>query len=424
MSIRPASILCIDDDRDIRALLRAMLENAAYVVFDAATVAEGKELAISNQPDLILLDVRAPDADDGFALCRTLKADDRTNSIPIMFMSASSDPTWIADGFRFGGADYVIKPLHPVELLMRIDLQIRVRAQEQQLTKYATHLEKMVEERTRSLLHADRLASIGTLAAGTAHEINNPTSVIRGNVETLELYWTKIEPALCAQLENGGDPLLKSVLDETPPTLHAMKRATDRIATIVRGLLQFGARRHSAKRAVDFQAVCTEALGFVYNRLKYGIDVHWDRVPAPSVWGDECELLQVLVNLFTNAADAIGDREGHIWVSTSAEHSMVRITVEDDGPGLPSGCEQQVLEPFFTTKEVGKGTGLGLPICLSIAQDHHGTFDLCNRQGGGCRATLEIPVAPEATIPADACVGTTTWDGEIVAASETISFKG
>src|SRR3990172_7179203 len=136
MSIRPASILCIDDDRDIRALLRAMLENAAYVVFDAATVAEGKELAISNQPDLILLDVRAPDADDGFALCRTLKADDRTNSIPIMFMSASSDPTWIADGFRFGGADYVIKPLHPVELLMRIDLQIRVRAQEQQLTKY------------------------------------------------------------------------------------------------------------------------------------------------------------------------------------------------------------------------------------------------------------------------------------------------
>jgi signal transduction histidine kinase len=393
MGIGPASILCIDDDPFTRASLRAMLENAAYRVFDAATTSEGHQLARRHQTDLILLDVMLPEMKDGFALCRALKSDDLTRSIPVVFMSSNADPRWIADGLRCGGADYVSKPLYPAELLMRVDLQIRIRSQEQQLTSYATALEQMVEERTRSLLHADRLASIGTLAAGTAHEINNPTSVIRGNVDTLELYWTKIEPAVRAQLRVQQDPLLESLLAETPATLDAMRRATDRIAIIVRGLLQFGGRRKTSKSAVDVPAVINEALGLVHNRLKYKVEVHWQPGIVPLAWGNECELSQVVVNLLTNAADAIGSRGGHIWISLSENDGMVGVVIEDDGPGLPSGCEKKVLEPFFTTKEVGKGTGLGLPICQAIAQDHSGEFDIGNRSGGGCRARFSIPTA-------------------------------
>jgi two-component system, NtrC family, sensor kinase len=199
MKTKQTTILIIDDDPLTHKLLKIILQSAGHIVEEAYRGKEGLELAGRIQPDLILLDIMMPEM-SGFEVIRRLKNDAHTAETPVIFLSAKIESEDKVRALELGAADFVNKPFDRAELLARIRTQLKLRSQEETLKEYSQNLEKMVEERTRLLIHADRLASLGALSAGIAHEINNPTTFITGNLQTMEHFWKKaaefIEPRL------------------------------------------------------------------------------------------------------------------------------------------------------------------------------------------------------------------------------------
>ena len=178
-----------------------------------------------------------------------------------------------------------------------------------------------------------------------------------------------------------------------PQLLDGMTRATTRIAEIVGGLLRFGARRPADKTPVDIAPLIAEALELTHNKLNYGVTVTQDISTVATVLGNATELSQVFVNLLTNAADAIHEKKkGTIRITTWIKDGKLSIALDDNGPGIPAELETRISQPFFTTKPVGQGTGLGLPICIGIIEDHGGSLQLRNRAQGGFRAMIVLPV--------------------------------
>jgi signal transduction histidine kinase len=252
----------------------------------------------------------------------------------------------------------------------------------------------MVQERTRQLIHADRLASLGTLSAGIAHEINNPTTFITGNLQTLEQFWKK----LVLYLEQSArqdplDPKLQYILDEFPSMIRSIRNGADRINNIVSGLKMFARKDTTIKEWIDFNNVLQEALSLTHNRLKYNIEVAVEiDEKLPNLWANEQQMVQVMVNLLVNAADAIGDKAGRIQVSArSAGPGRVEIEVDDSGAGMPPEIAGKIFDPFFTTKPVGEGTGLGLSITHGIIQDHQGSIQVDSRVNQGTTFTISLP---------------------------------
>jgi signal transduction histidine kinase len=220
----------------------------------------------------------------------------------------------------------------------------------------------------RRLLHTERLASIGQVAAGVAHEINNPLAVIRGYVKVLQ------RKADAASAETAG------IIDEE----------ARRCQRIVEDLLELARPQQLAMGPVDLLEVARDEVERLRNSAQLG-DVRislpptGDRAPA---WGDGEKLRQVLANLLTNAAEAVGTG-GTITVSAGVEGDQTLLRIDDDGPGIAPDVLQRVFDPFFTTKD--DGVGLGLAISRTIVDAHGGQIGAESPSGGGTRVTVRLP---------------------------------
>ena len=387
------TILVIDDDPIVHKLLRAMLAQQGYAVVDAYRGEEGFELAGQTRPDLILLDIMMPEM-DGFETIALFKQDVRSQEIPIIFLSAKANTSDKVRGLELGAADFVNKPFERAELLARIKTQIKLRRQEEALREYSQNLEQMVEERTKLLLHANRLASLGTLSAGIAHEINNPTTFITGNIQTIEQLWGTISPLLESHPEVLGNARLKFILDEFPSMIQSIRTGANRISNIVDGLKKFSRRETAVKSETEIDECLEEALKLTNNRLKYNIKVEKSlERDLPTVWASSQQLIQVFVNLLVNTADAIGSQNGHIRISGRSlpEERKVELSFEDDGPGIREDIQQKIFDPFFTTKPLGEGTGLGLSISHGIITDHGGTITVKSHPPEGTTFIITLP---------------------------------
>jgi len=239
----------------------------------------------------------------------------------------------------------------------------------------------------RSALQAEKMAAVGTLAAGVAHELNNPIGIISSRIELM-------------LLDAESEPLP----DEFRKDLVVLHRHAQRVARIVQGLLSFARPAPAEQGAVDLNRVVEETLLLIEQQIaKDGITVTRRLSPAlPSVWGDAHALQQVLMNLVTNARDALGTR-GEIAIATervAGPPEGVRLTVRDGGPGIPGEILAKIFDPFFTTKP--SGTGLGLSISYGIVRDHQGTLDVQSEPGHGTTFVLSFPAsaAPPAEVTA------------------------
>ena len=221
---------------------------------------------------------------------------------------------------------------------------------------------------------SEKMASIGLLAAGVAHEVNTPLTGISSFVQ---------------MLMQGAEP-------EDPRTkvLEKIERQTFRAAKIVNGLLNLARPAQVDSGPVDINAVVNDVLALLEHQLKNGrITVRKElAVHAPFVQGMEYKLQQVLLNLFLNARDAM-PRGGWLTIVTRAQGDTAAIEVSDTGSGIPPDQLSRIYDPFFTTKELGKGTGLGLSITYGIVQEHGGTITCDSNVGQGTRFTLTLPVA-------------------------------
>jgi two-component system NtrC family sensor kinase len=227
-----------------------------------------------------------------------------------------------------------------------------------------------------SLLRTEKLATVGRLAAGVAHEVGNPLGAIGGYAELAR-----------ARLAAGGDPTALDYLDR-------IRAETARIDRIVRGLLDFARPAPLALVPVSLGAAVEAArrLAAVQRRFQ-GVRVEVSLPPdLPPVRADEGRLAQLLLNLLLNAGDATGGA-GAVRIAARAEGGAVRLEVADDGPGIPEKDLPRVFDPFFTTKPPGEGTGLGLAVCHGIAESFGGEIAAGNAPGGGAVLTVRLPTA-------------------------------
>jgi len=258
----------------------------------------------------------------------------------------------------------------------------------EQVAEYAKGLERKVEERAQALqaaqlqlVQSEKLAAVGTLAAGVAHELNQPLMVIRGYAQEL-----LADPRI-------ADP-------EIQEDLRRIEGQTGRMVAIIVHLRDFSRQSKGQRQATDLNQVVTQAFTFVGQQLKLrNIAVVQELTPGlPPVWADTLQIEQVLLNLITNARDAVeGAGTGTLTIRTApTEDGRVALSVTDTGPGIPPEVRARMFDPFYTTKEVGKGTGLGLSICHGIVQEHGGEIQVESpvENGRGSRFTLRLPCAP------------------------------
>jgi hypothetical protein len=239
------------------------------------------------------------------------------------------------------------------------------------------------KEYQTQFLQAEKMATIGLLASGVAHEINNPLTSILGFTEGLQRRLPKVRQSLEQDLAQDMQEYVGIILQEC-----------QRCQEIVQTLLSFSRSNSNLSQILDLNTMVNECLKILRYKLKKSPEVQLDlqlQQDLCGVCGDQAQLKQVVLNLLTNALDAV-EPAGRIQVSTSQDlEDSVTLMVQDDGPGIAKDHLDKVFDPFFTTKPQGKGTGIGLSTCYNIVRNHQGNIFICSEQGYGTKVYVRIP---------------------------------
>lgn len=428
-----AIILIIDDTPANVGMLADYLDDLGLRVVVAQDGEEGLERAEFVKPDLILLDVMMPGI-DGFETCRRLKMSEAVRDIPVIFMTALTDSQSLVKGFKVGGVDYVTKPVQIEEVWARVQTHLALRAMHLQLTQQNQVLRQEMEIRLETeeslrqlsaeqqlliaklqaahdqLLQSEKMASIGQLAAGIAHEINNPIGFVNSNMGSLQNYFETLFVALdtCEQViaelpnstqivarfaqvkaESEIDFLKQDIVDLMKESREGLRRVTD----IVQSLKDFSHVGEANWQDADLHRGLDSTLNIVNNEIKYKADVVKQYGQLPLVRCLASQLNQVFMNLLINAAHAIKER-GTITLRTGVVNDWVWVEISDTGAGIPEDIMNRIFEPFFTTKPVGSGTGLGLSLSYGIVRKHGGRIDVRSEPNKGSSFTVHLPINP------------------------------
>ncbi|KAF0215119.1 MAG: multi-sensor signal transduction histidine [Geobacteraceae bacterium] len=257
------------------------------------------------------------------------------------------------------------------------------------------------------MLQNDKMASIGQLAAGVAHEINNPIGFVTSNLGTLDKYMAKLAGFIDAQAEKIASHAppevveglsekrkvlkLDYILDDAKDLIRESLDGTGRVQKIVQDLKTFSRVDAVEHSLVDINTCLESTINIVWNEIKYKATLQRDFGALPQIKCYPQQLNQVFMNLLINAAHAI-DKEGTITVRSRFEAGLIHVAVSDTGCGIPEELRTRIFEPFFTTKEVGKGTGLGLSISYDIVKKHDGEIVVASEVGKGTTFTVIVPV--------------------------------
>jgi signal transduction histidine kinase len=364
-------LLVVDDNEVLVDNLSEILSAAGYAVRGASSCAGAIALAREGF-DVALVDLKLPDG-DGTALAPQLKALEPEGEVVLLTGFATLESAVAA--VRAGACAYLVKPCATQELLVTV---------EQALRQVRLHGEK--RELARRAQMAEKLAAVGTMTAGLSHEIRNPLNAAALQLTVLERRIQKLPPDAQTSLIEP----LALVRDEIR-----------RLDHILEDFLQFARPRDFAPRPVELMATTNRVVDLLSVEAdRRGIRLERELAPCSPVVGDEERLRQVLVNLGLNALEAVGEG-GRVRVSCRPAPSEpgtggdgrpdVLVSIEDDGPGVPSDARDRVFEPFFTTK--AKGSGLGLSIVHAIVAQHGGTIAVDDSSLGGARFTLRLPAA-------------------------------
>ncbi len=257
----------------------------------------------------------------------------------------------------------------------------------------------------QQLLQAEKMASLGRLVAGVAHELNNPISFVLGNVLALRRYTARLQTYLQAlHAEEGAHSAamqelrrelrIDRLMDDLTPLLDGMTEGAERTRDIVDGLKRFSAIDRSAEEAFNLAEIVERAVRWVTRSGGKGLAVRVDLPRELPVVGSSGQMQQVLMNVVQNACDAtVGGEAPRLDITAVRGPEMVELHFADNGPGISPENLPRIFDPFFTTKPVGQGTGLGLSISYGIVERHGGRLEVANRPQGGAVFTLRLPLA-------------------------------
>lgn len=347
---RRPKILVVEDRTDLRRFICQLFEQH-YDVLEAEDGEQGLDAVVRERPDLVVSDIMMPGR-SGTELCRIMKQDEQLRSIPVILLTARVGSEATLEAYAHGADDFVSKPFHPRVLIARVRAQLQLRALNLQL------------------VGQEKLAAVGVLAAGVAHEIRNPINAIRNAAGVLA------EPG--GLVESRRDRLLGIVAD-----------GAERIFTIVSALDQHarpadggGTGEYDARAGIEATLVL---LSHRLSRIEVVRSFESEATALAPTGG----VNQILLNLIDNAIRS-GAETLYLGVRDTPDNIV--ISIADDGPGVPAKNLARIFDPFFTTREPGQGTGLGLYLSRNIAIDAGGELSCGKRAGGGAEFTLTLPL--------------------------------
>ncbi len=279
-----------------------------------------------------------------------------------------------------------------------------LREKEESIQEFSRGLERKVEERTRELkealiekdearaklIQSEKMAGLGQLVAGVAHEINNPVGYIYANTDHFEKYLAVLQKAH----REGDEESFARALSNMDKLVASTREGAKRTKDIVMGLSAFSRKDKGPGKPIEVREPIETALMLLGHELKKGIELKREYSETPRVMANSGELAQVFMNLFVNAIQAMGD-SGELAVATGVQDGGVVVSISDTGRGMSEEEMARAFEPFFTTKEVGKGTGLGMSIAYGIVKSHGGELKVSSKPGEGTRVEVSLPPLQE-----------------------------
>jgi signal transduction histidine kinase len=404
------AILVVEDEPHIAILISMLLEEAGYRVTTAGSGAAALAQIEAGEHDLVILDWMLPDV-QGVSLCRKLKAQHGDTFLPILMLTARGEPADRVAGLDAGADDYLTKPFDTEELLARVRALLRIRVAEVARSSALAALARQHAElqaaynqlRTTQaqLVQSSKLAALGSLVAGVAHELNNPLAIIYGNAELLSAPSDEEDRRAIAQIIAGARRARRVVRSLATFAQHSgMKQSWHQPAKLVERVMDVrGEALHAAGIAVD-------------------VDCEPD---LPALWADGPQLQQALLNLLLNAELALEGRSDpriviHVFLGHAAPSSppllpkreaapiqlrgdaAIVIDVADNGVGLPDEVRERLFEPFVTTRPVGQGAGLGLATAYGVVAQHGGSMYANSAPGRGTTFRIVLPCDPNARV--------------------------
>ena len=368
MTDKPVSILLIEDNPGDRRLIREMLAEAGNVAFDvqyADRLQAAMECLGQNGVEVILLDLGLPDS-QGLETLRKVYA--QASEMPIVVLTGLNDEMVGVQAINEGAQDYLIKGQVDTQLLRRT-------------IRYAIE-RKQAEERERrlqvQLSLSNRLASLGLMVEGFAHEINNPLASVIGFAQMLAY----------EDIPENAREDVKTIEDNA-----------QRVVDIMTNLLAFARQQKLERTYINVNDTVMAALEMLGHPLEGSNIIITTRLdPAlPSTMADGALLQQAFLNLVINAETEmkLAHGKGNLLIMTELINDTIQVSFNDDGPGIAQANLVHLFDPFFSTRGVGQGRGLGLSVCYGIIADHNGRINVESQLGKGSLFTVELPVVPE-----------------------------
>ncbi len=385
-----AKILIIDDERMILSLTAMVLQHRGFEAFTAENAIDGYAIIEREQPAVVLLDYMMPVV-NGLTALREIRQ--RFPSTYVIMFTGKGSEEIAVELMKAGAADYLLKPFSNANLVERIEGVLRLRAIElrnrelleererlrAEIENWNRELENRVQEKTLALqkanaeiLQNEKLAALGHLSAGMAHEIRNPLNSI----------------SLFAQVLRAGVGEDPEMLSYTDKIAHEVERIDD----ILVKLLATSKRSHFQLRSVSLQEVLSRVVdSFSEQARASGVQIDMEILDSPpAILADADELGQVFSNLVANALyEMVGG--GKLSIGLAAAQGEVQVTVADTGRGIPAEHLNKIFDPFFTTKE--RGTGFGLSVVLRIVKNYGGRIQVESEPGAGSRFLVSLPLA-------------------------------
>jgi signal transduction histidine kinase/nitroreductase len=377
-----------------RDLLARLLSAADYEV---STFAEGQTLLGKGGPpvDLYVVSDNLPDT-SGFELVRALRTR-AGGDVPVIVTTARRDSAFRIGGLAAGVDYYVRKPVNPIELYTAARILLERHRKGMELARANEELSRLLAELRAAqarLVQQAKMASLGQLVAGVAHEVNTPLAAVVSNNDLFLRCFARLKNRV-DELGLTQDPVIARDLGAVAELSEVTRVACERITGIVRELRTFARLDEADRKVVDLHEGIESTLLLINHLIKGRIELRRDYGKLPPVECHPNQINQVFMNLLVNACQAIAG-EGRVTIRTSHDRSRhrVMVSVSDTGQGIPRELLSRVFDPGFTTKGAGVGTGLGLSICYQIVEAHGGEIQVDSTPGQGTTFAVWLPEAP------------------------------
>jgi len=364
-------ILIVDDEDNFRQALSRRLARRNMTLNQARDGVSCLQFLAQAEVDVVVLDMKMP----GMSGMDTFNAIKKFYpGVQVIFLTGNAAVSEGVEGIRSGAFDYLSKPVEIDHLAEKI-----LQAREMQRLEAARERDRLFRRRLeRKMIHTQRLASLGTMSTGIAHEINNPLAVINESAGFMRQV-----------LDGAGEIPEKQMLFKG---LEKIEKSIDRARKITHQLLGYVRKQGAEYCRVDIRLLMEDTLDLVKKGMEdKGIRVTWDRESCDGLMcTDPFQVRQVLINLLENAVDALS-QNGCILLSVFQKDGEVCLNIRDNGPGIPGEHLEKIFEPFFTTKPVDHGTGLGLFVVHKIMENLKGSISVESREGRGSCFTVCLP---------------------------------